>query len=60
MSQASRLRSFAITAEHVAGLMTKLARARAVTKAEAELLSQQLRSGAEVALDVAQHMERSP
>lgn len=59
MTKASRLRSFAITAEHVAGLIPKLARAHALTKSESELLAQQLRSGAEVALDIAQQMERA-
>lgn len=53
MTQASALRSFATTAEFVAGLMPKLVLSRAVSKAEATLLTQQLRRGAEIALDIA-------
>lgn len=60
MSNASALRSFATTAEFVAGLMPKLAHAKAMSKAEAELLARQLKTGAEVALDVAVEMERKP
>ena len=58
MTQASKLRSFAITAEHVATLVPKLALSRAIPRSESELLVKRLKEGAEVALDIAQDMER--
>lgn len=60
MSRASDLRSFATTAEFVASLMPRLALAKAMSRGEAELLARQLKTGAEVALDVAVEMERKP
>lgn len=59
MSRSSSLRSFATTAEFVAGLMPRLAQAKIVTKSEAELLARQLRGGAEITLDVAIEFERA-
>lgn len=58
-TQASKLRSFAIAAENVAELIPKLARERVITRSESDLLVQQLRNGAENALDVAQALERA-
>lgn len=59
MTQSSNLRSFATTAEFVAGLVPRLATYKAMTKSEAEHLVAKLRSGAEVALDVAAKMEKA-
>lgn len=56
--QSSKLRSFAIAAETVAELIPKLAREKVITRSQADLLVQQLKTGAEDALDVAQQMER--
>lgn len=58
MTQASALRSFATTAEFVAGLVPRLTAAKTLTKNEGELLARQLKSGAETALDLAVSMER--
>lgn len=58
MSQSSALRSFATTAEFVAGLMPRLAHFKITSKSEAELLATRLKSGAETALDIAIKMER--
>lgn len=58
MNRASALRSFAIAADVAAGLLPRLATAKAVTKGEAELLARQLKAGAETVLDVVVEAER--
>lgn len=59
VTQASKLRAFAINVETVLELVPKLAREKVITRSQSEFLVQQLKSGVETALDIAQQMERT-
>lgn len=60
MTKASQLRAFAISVEQIVRLMPRFVSSKALTRGEAAHLSQQLKSGAEVALDIAVEMELRP
>lgn len=60
MTNASKLRAFAITCEHIAGLLPRWVSKNGLRKSEAEHFARQLKAGAEIALDVAQEMETTP
>lgn len=60
MSKASELRAFAISVERIIRMLPALASKGALRKAEADLLTRQLKPGVEVALDIALTMQAAP
>jgi hypothetical protein len=59
MSNASKLRAFAISVEQVVRLLPQFAARKALPRGEADHLARQLQAGAEATLDIASQMDRA-